>query len=170
MHPRTRQFIRVLLCFSKCVNEIPLPDLVSAGEEFFLRLASQANLPFLYETLHLDEKTLHFHGLLENYDYDEQQTRFRRLGRRFFSDVQDWAAESFEHLGFRRGLPKSLTQDNHRSPSNARRDEAILREAGEIVFRNMRRGLLRHRIIEDLCDSDLYTIAVSMKGAESLAE
>jgi hypothetical protein len=34
----------------------------------------------------------------------------------------------------------------------------------------MRRDLLRHRIIEDFCGSDLNTIAEPKKGVESLAE
>jgi len=135
----TRPFVRVLLAFSRQVNDIDVNRVLDAAEDFFLRLASSGDLPLVYYALHQDEKATHFHALLENFDYETNETRYRRLGRAFFSGVQDMAEECFAPLGFRRGIPRELTREKNRSVREAHREERVMREAGQIVLRELRR-------------------------------
>lgn len=144
----TRPFVRVLVAFSRQVEEIPVCKLLCAAEEFFLSLAAQGNLPFVYFAFHEDEESPHFHALLENYDYELNETRYRALGRRFFSDAQDMAEEYFQHLGFRRGISRTLTGEIHRSPREARNEDALLKKAGQIMFRDFQRQFVRAGLAE----------------------
>ena len=144
----TRPFVRVLVAFSRQVEEIPVCKLLCAAEEFFLSLAAQGNLPFVYFAFHEDEESPHLHALLENYDYELNETRYRALGRRFFSAVQDMAEEYFQHLGFRRGISRTLTGESHRSPRQARNEEALLKKADQIMFRDFRRQFVRAALAE----------------------
>ncbi len=146
----TRPFARAVLVFSREVDQVPLNTLYEAAEELFLRLASETNMPFIYLAMHMDEKRVHFHCLLQNYDYESHKTVIRSLDRGFFSKLQDLAEEIFSHLGFRRGIPKKLTGDANRSVTQAHKEECVLREAERIVFRNLQRDLRRSGILETL--------------------
>lgn len=160
----TRPFVRVLLAFSRQVNDLDVRKVLEAAEDFFLQLASSGDLPLVYYALHQDEKVLHFHALLENFDYETNETRYRRLGRAFFSQVQDLAEECFSSLGFRRGIPRELTREANRTVREAHREERVVREAGHILLRESKRNLFRAGIL-DLLDGRLpENGGIPMKG------
>lgn len=163
----TRPFVRALLAFSRQVNDIDIREVLNAAEHFFLQLASSGNLPLVYFVLHEDEKVRHFHALLENFDYEANETRYRHLGRNFFSQVQDLAEECFTPLGFRRGIPKELTRESNRSVTQAHKEESVVREAGQILLRESKRNLFRSGI-RALLDSRIPGKAEIPKEGEKL--
>lgn len=146
----TRAFIRVLLCFSKTVDEIPHKEIVLRAEEFILALALHLDAPFHYFAFHPDEQTLHVHALLGNYSYENHRTVIRGLRREDFSIIQDRAGEYFSDLGFERGIPKKMTGESHRGLAPHHEEAEVLKRAGRVLFRETQRDLLRRGVLSGI--------------------
>ena len=71
--------------------------------------------------MHLDEgheknqlvRNIHAHVSFFNYDFSKDKAPLRKIGKKETAKMQDLLAESFEDLGFRRGIPKEETKKNH---------------------------------------------------------
>ncbi|WP_236005755.1 recombinase, partial [Vibrio paracholerae] len=56
----------------------------------------------------------HAHMTFFNFDFKTLEQPLRKMKRADFSKIQDLAAKSFGHLGFERGLKKSVTGKSHK--------------------------------------------------------
>ena len=71
--------------------------------------------------MHLDEgheknqlvRNIHAHVSFFNYDFKKDKAPLRNINKKETAKMQDLLAESFEDLGFRRGIPKEKTKKNH---------------------------------------------------------
>lgn len=71
--------------------------------------------------MHLDEgheknqlvRNIHAHVSFFNYDFKKDKAPLRNINKKETAKMQDLLAESFEDLGFRRGVSKEQTKKNH---------------------------------------------------------
>ena len=109
--------------FNEVYNNDPL-NFERAMTEYMESLGKKYGFEPLGWSLHLDEGhydengkqkiNVHAHLSFFNYDFKNKQSTFKKLKKRDFSKMQDLAGQSFQKLGFERGISKEITKKEHK--------------------------------------------------------
>jgi len=101
-----------VLTFSEAINEdlgvkYSEQKLIKIAQNMLLEFESQWNTKVTLATLHLSEKTPHFHFLFKNYDNQGKSITHKHRDRVSLSQLQDLMYKHFKVLGMKRGVKKS---------------------------------------------------------------
>lgn len=111
------------------INSLNKKDMDKCMLDYIKNFENTYNVKVKYVTRHDDEKTVHYHFLFENYDFDLGKSfksincPNKSVARQFGVDLQDLAGESFAPLNITRGVSKHITGNNHKDINEMRKAE-----------------------------------------------
>lgn len=123
--PIKNTFISGVLTFSpEGIANIAPEALDKAANSTLNQVCRQLHVNPVYIARHNDEKTPHYHFLLEGTDKETGQAVASRINKEMCRRLQDIAGDCFQHLGLQRGRPKAVTNANHLNVLQSHRTEA----------------------------------------------
>lgn len=107
-----------ILTFSEAIhqdlgNKYTQEDLIKVATNCANDIAKKYGTKLNYLTLHMDEKTPHFHFSLKNFDNNGLSLWKKNQNKEFLSQLQDIAFEHFKVLGMDRGVSKDITNKRY---------------------------------------------------------
>lgn len=118
--PKTsNHFFKGIITFShedtvgEISNEKERKYLDRCAEMYLQIIDDEYGVSPVYLARHEDETTVHYHFVVENFEYEKARTVQRALSRGQFSKMQDLVGEAFEPERYQRGEPKFITRKNH---------------------------------------------------------
>jgi hypothetical protein len=107
-----------VLTFSEAIhqdlgNKYTQEDLIKVATSCANDIAKKYGTQLIYLTLHMDEKTPHFHFSLKNFDNNGLSLWKKNQNKEFLSQLQDIAFEHFKALGMDRGVSKDITNKRY---------------------------------------------------------
>ncbi len=128
--PIANTFLAGVLTFSADgIKDIPTTELDRAAQQTLAQICAELHVKPVYLSRHNDEKTPHYHYMLEGTDKETGKAVASRINRTMCRRLQDIAAAHFAPLGLERGRSKSVTNANHMSVLESHRAEIINMEA-----------------------------------------
>ena len=128
--PITNTFIAGVLTFSPDgIKDIPTAELDRAAQQTLAQICEELHVKPVYISRHNDEKTPHYHYMLEGTAAETGKAVASRINRAMCRRLQDIAADNYAPLGLARGRSKNVTNANHMSILESHRAEAAKSEA-----------------------------------------
>ena len=156
-----------VLTFSEAIhqdlgNKYTQEDLIKVATSCANDIAKKYGTQLIYLTLHMDEKTPHFHFSLKNFDNNGLSLWKKNQNKEFLSQLQDIAFEHFKELGMQRGISKDITGKKYETTKNYHiRKEMELRD--KVLNTQANYDKLQKEVEKDL--KSLYT-EVNLKKNE----
>ncbi len=106
-------------------NKYTIEELSRVANNCAQDLAKQMGSELKYLVAHQDERTIHFHLALKNFD-DNGHSIFHKIKHKnILSKIQDLAFKHFGELGMDRGISKEVTGKNYKTISNYYKQQQI---------------------------------------------
>jgi chromosome segregation ATPase len=94
-------------------KKITKEEFLKSGIDLVNDISKKMNSEVLYLSLHLDEKTPHFHFHLKNFDSEGKSIFFKNRDRENLSNLQNLGEKHFKKYGIKRGIKKEVSQINN---------------------------------------------------------
>ena len=128
--PIANTFLAGVLTFSPDgIRDVPTAKLDQAAQQTLAQICRELHVKPVYLTRNNDEKTPHYHYMLEGTDAETGKAVASRINRAMCRRLQDIAAAHFAPLGLERGRSKTVTNANHMTVLESHRAEAAKAEA-----------------------------------------
>lgn len=128
--PIANTFLAGVLTFSPDgIKDISTAELDKAAQQTLAQICAELHVKPVYLSRHNDEKTPHYHYMLEGTDAETGKAVASRINRAMCRRLQDIAAAHYAPLGLERGRSKTVTNANHMSILESHRAEVINMEA-----------------------------------------
>lgn len=128
--PIANTFLAGVLTFSPDgIKDIPTAELDKAAQQTLAQICAELHVQPVYLSRHNDEKTPHYHYMLEGTDKETGKAVASRINRTMCRRLQDIAAAHYAPLGLERGRSKTVTNANHMSILESHRAETERAEA-----------------------------------------
>lgn len=128
--PIANTFLAGVLTFSPDgIKDISTAELDKAAQQTLAQICAELHVKPVYLSRHNDEKTPHYHYMLEGTDAETGKAVASRINRAMCRRLQDIAADNYAPLGLARGRSKNVTNANHMTVLESHRAEAAKAEA-----------------------------------------